>query len=57
MPKLDFALSRRHLSTRVSAAGVLGNFAHHPILLLEKPCTELAHDTDPKQSAKVGSRY
>jgi len=28
--------------------------AHHPILLPEKPLTEFAYDTDPKQSA--GSR-
>jgi hypothetical protein len=27
---------------------------HHPILLLEKPLTEFAHDTDPKQSAQSG---
>jgi len=26
--------------------------AHHPVLLLEKPLTEFAYDTDPKQSAR-----
>ncbi len=30
----------------------IGDLAHHPILLLEKPLTEFAYDTDPKQSAK-----
>jgi hypothetical protein len=28
------------------------DLAHHPILLLEKPLTEFAYDTDPKMSAK-----
>jgi len=31
---------------------VLEQNAHHPILLLEKPLTEFAYDTDPKQSAQ-----
>ena len=52
MPKLDLALSRRHLLTRVSAAGALGDLVHHPIPLLEKSFTKLAYDTDPKRSAK-----
>jgi glyoxylase-like metal-dependent hydrolase (beta-lactamase superfamily II) len=30
----------------------IGDLAHHPILLLEKPYTELKYDTDPKQSAR-----
>ncbi len=30
----------------------IGDLAHHPILLLEKPLTEFAYDTDPKMSAK-----
>jgi hypothetical protein len=30
----------------------IGDLAHHPILLLEKPYTEFKYDTDPKQSAK-----
>ena len=30
----------------------VGDLAHHPILLLEKPLTEFAYDTDPKMSAK-----
>jgi hypothetical protein len=28
------------------------DFAHHPILLLEKPYAEFAYDTDPKQRAR-----
>ena len=30
----------------------IGDLAHHPVLLLEKPLTEFAYDTDPKQSAR-----
>jgi glyoxylase-like metal-dependent hydrolase (beta-lactamase superfamily II) len=31
----------------------IGDLAHHPVLLLEKPLTEFAYDTDPKQSAQT----
>ena len=30
----------------------VGDLAHHPVLLLEKPLTEFMYDTDPKQSAQ-----
>jgi|EndMetStandDraft_5_1072996.scaffolds.fasta_scaffold12761_3 glyoxylase-like metal-dependent hydrolase (beta-lactamase superfamily II) len=30
----------------------IGDLAHHPVLLLEKPLTEFMYDTDAKQSAK-----
>lgn len=30
----------------------IGDLAHHPILLLKKPLTEFAYDTDAKQSAQ-----
>ena len=30
----------------------IGDLAHHPVLLLEKPLTEFMCDTDPKQSAQ-----
>jgi glyoxylase-like metal-dependent hydrolase (beta-lactamase superfamily II) len=30
----------------------IGDLAHHPVLLLEKPLTEFKYDTDPKQSAQ-----
>jgi glyoxylase-like metal-dependent hydrolase (beta-lactamase superfamily II) len=30
----------------------IGDLAHHPVLLLEKPLTEFKYDTDPKQSAR-----
>lgn len=30
----------------------IGDLAHHPVLLLEKPRTEFMYDTDPKQSAQ-----
>src|SRR5215207_1941243 len=31
----------------------VGDLAHHPVLLLEKPLTEFMDDTDPKQSAQT----
>jgi glyoxylase-like metal-dependent hydrolase (beta-lactamase superfamily II) len=31
----------------------IGDLAHHPVLLLEKPLTEFLYDTDPKQSAQT----
>ncbi len=31
----------------------LGDLTHHPVLLMEKPLTEFAYDTDPKQSAQT----
>lgn len=34
----------------------IGDLAHHPVLLLEKPLTEFAYDTDPKQSARTRVR-
>jgi glyoxylase-like metal-dependent hydrolase (beta-lactamase superfamily II) len=34
----------------------IGDLAHHPVLLLEKPLTEFMYDTDPKQSAKTRVR-
>lgn len=30
----------------------IGDLTHHPVLLLQKPLTEFAYDTDPKQSAQ-----
>lgn len=42
-------------SGRQSMAYV-GDLAHHPVLLLEKPLTEFAYDTDPKQSAQTRVR-
>ncbi|WP_298959392.1 MBL fold metallo-hydrolase [uncultured Methylobacterium sp.] len=30
----------------------LGDLTHHPVLLMEKPLTEFAYDSDPKQSAQ-----
>jgi hypothetical protein len=30
----------------------VGDFAHHPVFLLQKPLTEFKYDTDPKQSAQ-----
>jgi glyoxylase-like metal-dependent hydrolase (beta-lactamase superfamily II) len=30
----------------------IGDLTHHPVLLMEKPLTQFAYDTDPKQSAQ-----
>jgi hypothetical protein len=30
----------------------IGDLTHHQYLLMEKPLTEFAYDTDPKQSAQ-----
>lgn len=30
----------------------IGDLAHHPVLLLERPLTQFAYDTDPAQSAQ-----
>jgi glyoxylase-like metal-dependent hydrolase (beta-lactamase superfamily II) len=34
----------------------IADLTHHPVLLMEKPLTEFAYDTDPKQSAKTRLR-
>lgn len=34
----------------------VGDLTHHPVLLMEKPLTEFAYDTDPKQSAQTRVR-
>ena len=34
----------------------IGDLTHHPVLLMEKPLTEFAYDTDPKQSAQTRVR-
>ncbi len=34
----------------------IGDLTHHPILLMERPLTEFAFDTDPKQSAQTRVR-
>jgi glyoxylase-like metal-dependent hydrolase (beta-lactamase superfamily II) len=31
----------------------IGDLTHHPVLLMEKPLTEFAYDTDPKQAAQT----
>jgi glyoxylase-like metal-dependent hydrolase (beta-lactamase superfamily II) len=46
-----------HSMFMISSAGkslcYIGDLAHHPVLLLEKPLTEFLYDTDPKQSAQT----
>ncbi len=45
-----------HTMFMISSGGkqlcYIGDLAHHPVLLLQKPLTEFAYDTDPKQSAQ-----
>lgn len=31
----------------------IGDLTHHPVLLMKKPLTEFAYDTDPKQAAQT----
>jgi glyoxylase-like metal-dependent hydrolase (beta-lactamase superfamily II) len=46
-----------HTIFMISSAGkqlcYIGDLTHHPVLLMEKPLTEFAYDTDPKQSAQT----
>lgn len=39
------------LQSENKKAAFIGDLTHHPVLLMEKPKTEFAYDTDPKQSA------
>ena len=45
-----------HTVFMITSAGkslcYIGDLTHHPVLLMEKPLTEFAYDTDPKQSAQ-----
>ena len=45
-----------HCLFMINSAGkslcYIGDLTHHPVLLMEKPLTEFAYDTDPKQSAQ-----
>ncbi|MSP00764.1 MAG: MBL fold metallo-hydrolase [Acetobacteraceae bacterium] len=45
-----------HTVYMINSAGksmcYIGDLTHHPVLLMEKPLTEFAYDTDPKQSAQ-----
>jgi glyoxylase-like metal-dependent hydrolase (beta-lactamase superfamily II) len=46
-----------HTMFMIDSAGkqlcFVGDLTHHQVLLLEKPLTEFAYDTDPKQSAQT----
>ena len=46
-----------HTVFNISSGGksmvYIGDLTHHPVLLMEKPLTEFAYDTDPKQSAQT----
>jgi glyoxylase-like metal-dependent hydrolase (beta-lactamase superfamily II) len=45
-----------HIQSGDKSMAYIADLAHHPVLLLEKPLTEFAYDTDPKQSAKTRVR-
>ena len=49
-----------HTVFMINSAGkslcYIGDLTHHPVLLMEKPLTEFAYDTDPKQSAQTRVR-
>ena len=46
-----------HTIFNIQSAGksmaYIGDLTHHPVLLMEKPLTEFAYDTDPKQAAQT----
>ena len=44
------------ISSEGKQAAFIGDLTHHPVLLMEKPRTEFAYDTDPKQSAATRVR-
>ena len=35
----------------------IGDLTHHPVILMEKPLTQFAYDTDPAQSAQTRVKY
>ena len=41
------------ISSGGKSMAYIGDLTHHPVLLMEKPLTEFAYDTDPKQSAQT----
>ena len=40
-----------NISSGGKSMAYIGDLTHHPVLLMEKPLTEFAYDTDPKQAA------
>jgi len=44
------------LTSAGQSMAFIGDLTHHQVLLLEKPLTEFAYDTDPKQSAQTRVR-
>ncbi len=40
------------ISSGGQSLAYIADLTHHPVLLMEKPLTEFAYDTDPKQSAQ-----
>jgi glyoxylase-like metal-dependent hydrolase (beta-lactamase superfamily II) len=45
-----------NISSGGKSMAYIGDLTHHPVLLMEKPLTEFAYDTDPKQSAQTRVR-
>ena len=41
------------ISSGAKQMAYIGDLTHHPVLLMQKPLTEFAYDTDPKQSAQT----
>ena len=41
------------ISSGDKSMAYIGDLTHHPVLLMQKPLTEFAYDTDPKQSAQT----
>jgi glyoxylase-like metal-dependent hydrolase (beta-lactamase superfamily II) len=42
-----------NISSGGKSMAYIGDLTHHPVLLMEKPLTEFAYDTDPKQAAQT----
>jgi glyoxylase-like metal-dependent hydrolase (beta-lactamase superfamily II) len=45
-----------NIQSGAKSIAYIGDLTHHPVLLMEKPLTEFAYDTDPKQSAQTRVR-
>ena len=45
------------LTSEGKSMGYIGDLTHHQVLLMERPLTQFAYDTDPAQSAQTRVKY
>jgi glyoxylase-like metal-dependent hydrolase (beta-lactamase superfamily II) len=45
------------LTSQGKSMGYIGDLTHHQVILLERPLTQFAYDTDPAQSAQTRVKY